>query len=254
MDRVSVNFSSASLTSVNLRCLVLSRRVQETCQIRQINREPEIMEEKGFVDASDSVLISDLLYYVSNKLKCLPVKEVATICHQFYTDDSYVFEQKKKLYVAIRRDCSGRKKEDKRLKNINDICTTILECDAKNSFLPKFASLDFNNVPLNDDGNPSLGQIMAAINDLKRTSVTKNMLEQSLNDFKGKFSPSISLSPSTPTEEEIVNVDLTAAAVQNGENFLASPFVPETVSSPVVTTAPSYSQISSSPPVRERWE
>ena len=136
------------------------------------------MEEKGFVDVSDTVLISDLLYYVSNKLKCLPVKDVASICQHYYTDDNYVFEQKKKLFVAIGRDCSGRKKEDKRLKNINDICTAITECDAKNSFLPKFASLNFNNIPLSDDGNPSLGQIMAAINDLKRTSVTKKKLSQ----------------------------------------------------------------------------
>ena len=49
-----------------------------------------------YVETSDSVLISDLLYYVWNKLKCLPTKDVASICHQFYTDDNYVFEQKAK--------------------------------------------------------------------------------------------------------------------------------------------------------------
>ena len=80
-----------------------------------------------YVEASDSVLISDLLYYAWNKLKCLPMKDVASICNQFYTDDDYVFGQKKKLYDAVGIACTSRKKEEKRLRNIEDICTTLLQ-------------------------------------------------------------------------------------------------------------------------------
>ena len=41
-------------------------------------------KDKLFVNLSDTVLVSDLLYYVQNKLKSTPVKIVATTCHLFY--------------------------------------------------------------------------------------------------------------------------------------------------------------------------
>ena len=80
------------------------------------------MEKQGFVDVSEAVLISDLLYYAWNKLKCLSLEDVVAICDQFYTDDNYVFNEKKKLFDAIGESCSSRKKEDKRARNIEDIC------------------------------------------------------------------------------------------------------------------------------------
>ena len=120
------------------------------------------------------MLISDLLYYVFNKLKSQPVKDVVATCHRFYTDDNYVFCEKKKLYDAVGEICSSRKKEEKRMKNIEDICATIIRRDSKNEFIPKFASLNLNNVPLNAEGDPSLGQIMAAINEIKICVKTNN--------------------------------------------------------------------------------
>ena len=40
-----------------------------------------------YVDVSDAVIISDLLYYISNKLHNTPVRTVVSTCHNFYTDD-----------------------------------------------------------------------------------------------------------------------------------------------------------------------
>ena len=50
--------------------------------------------------------------------------------------------------------------------------------------MPKFASLNLNNVPMNESGNPSLGQLMAAIVDIRRKMVTTEMLTSSINDLK----------------------------------------------------------------------
>ena len=68
--------------------------------------------------------------------------------------------------------------------------------DSRKNFLPNFASLDLNNVPSTDDGNPTLGQILASLNDLKRNTVTTDMLKESLKSFKETLTPSFSVFPS----------------------------------------------------------
>ena len=152
----------------------------------------ENLKTRQYVDISESVIISDLLCYVLNKLKSAPAKTVASICHQFYTDDDYVYNEKKKLCVTTDEYCSPRRTDDKRMKNIEDICTIIMQRDSKNDFLPQFASINLNNIPVSNEGDPSLGQIMASLNDLKKKAVTKEMLSESLSDFKNEFKESSS--------------------------------------------------------------
>ena len=150
---------------------------------------------KDFVVISESIIISDLLYFIRNKLKSTPTKSVASICHQFYADDDYVFAEKKKLCEATDENCTSRRSDEKRMKNIEDVCEIITRRDSKKEFLPQFASLDMNNIPFTDEGNPSLGQIMASLNDLKKAAVTKDMLKESLNAMKNEISTSSSTTP-----------------------------------------------------------
>ena len=202
-----------------------------------------------YVEKDDSVIISDLLYYIWNKLKSTSAKDVVSICHQYYTDDNYVFEEKKKLCEAVNIYCGARKKEDKRLKNLEDICATLSSRDSKALFLPKFASIDLNNVPLKDDGNPSLGQIMAALNEIRRNAVTTKMLDKSVNEIRKEFSsanmfPSTSLTPS-PVVPAIV-VESIAEATAN-VHLLPPP------STPLVPDAPSESQLPENSVVTRTW-
>ena len=164
--------------------------------------------KKDFVAEADCVLISDLLYFIWNKLKSTPVKTVISICHQFYVNDDYVLGEKKRLYEAIGETPTARRTNDKRLKTLEDICATITQRDSRNSFLPKLASLDLNNVPLADDGNPTFGQILASLNDLKRNSV---MTAASLKDMKEEFS-----------QRPFIHVSTTAAATRDDFQYLAS--------------------------------
>ena len=64
-----------------------------------------------FVEASDSLLVSYLLYFAWNKLKSMPLCTVVSICHQFYTDNEYVFDEKKKFYGSIGESklCAARR-------------------------------------------------------------------------------------------------------------------------------------------------
>ena len=150
----------------------------------------------NYVVAADTVIISDILYYISNKLHNTPLKTVVTTCHSFYTDDDYVFNEKKKFCDATDELCSGRRCENKRFKNIEDICAILVRRDSQNLFIPKFASLNLSNVPINESGDPSLGQLMAAIVDMKKNMVTTEMLTSSFENFKTQMASSSTSSTS----------------------------------------------------------
>ena len=158
---------------------------------------------KGYVELSDSVIISDLLYFISNKIKTTPIKNVVSICHSFYADNDFVFNEKKKLCDLTGDSLVNRRGDDKRLKNLEDVCNIFIQRDASGDFVPKFASLNLNNIPLNDEGEPSLGQILSTINDLKRNVVTKEQLSQSIQILRQELAPSSAshpppVSPSLP--------------------------------------------------------
>ena len=163
-----------------------------------------------YVDVSQQIIISDLLYFISNKIRNSTVKDIVTSCHNFYADDEYVFNEKKKLCDATGEICTARRNDKKRLNNIEDICAIFTRRDSQNLFIPKCASLDMNNIPLDDIGNPTMGQLLAAITELKRNVVTTDMLATSLNDFKADLSatvsppaPDPSPKPKTPTAPPI---------------------------------------------------
>ena len=133
---------------------------------------------KGYVELSDSVIISDLLYFISNKIKTTAIKNVVNICHSFYADNDFVFNEKKKLCDVSGDNLVNRRGDDRRLKNLEDICNifSLRDVSVGGTQLPKFASVNLNNIPLNDEGEPSLGQLLSTINDLKRNVVTNEQL------------------------------------------------------------------------------
>ena len=136
-----------------------------------------------YVAVADKVIASDLLYYISNEVHNTPIATVVTTCHNFYTNNDYVFNQRKQLCDATNEICHAHCNDNKRLNNIEDICAILTRRDSQALFIPKFASLDLSNVPISDAGDPSLGQLMGAIMDMKRNMVTTDMLRSSFNEF-----------------------------------------------------------------------
>ena len=65
-----------------------------------------------FVRREDSVIISDMLYFIVNRLDTHPMDEIVKICNGFY-DDKTVFEEKTKFFNAISEKYSGRKTDNK---------------------------------------------------------------------------------------------------------------------------------------------
>ena len=66
----------------------------------------------NYVDTSECVIISDLLFYIANKIKSTNVKSIITTAHNFYTDDDYVFNEKKKLCKLTNEECKTRRTEN----------------------------------------------------------------------------------------------------------------------------------------------
>ena len=137
-----------------------------------------------YIAVADKVIASDLLYYISNKIHSTPVKDVVATCLKFYTDNEFVFGEKKKLCDATNEPCPGRRNENKRQNNLEDICSILTRRDSQGLFIPKFASLNLSNVPTCASGNPTIGQLMAAITDIKKSMVTTEMLESSINNLR----------------------------------------------------------------------
>ena len=71
-----------------------------------------------YVAVADKVIASDLLYYISNKVHNTPIATIVTTCHNFYTDNDYVFNQKKQLCDATNEICHARR-NDNNLNNNN---------------------------------------------------------------------------------------------------------------------------------------
>ena len=66
-----------------------------------------------YVDTSQKIIVSDLLYFVSNKIRNTPVKDIVTSCYNFYADDDYVFNEKKLFCDATGELCTARRNDKK---------------------------------------------------------------------------------------------------------------------------------------------
>ena len=176
-----------------------------------------------------------------DKLHSTPVKTVVTTCHNFYTDDEYVFNEKKKLCDATNEVCTARRSENKRFINIEDICSILTRRDSQGLFIPKFAPLHLNNIPINETGDPSLGQLMAAIVDLRKNMVTKEMLKSSLNDLK---SETASLSMASPSSSLTLAPSSLLSSSPLTEDALQRP-PPPPIAPSNVSSAPSANSASS---------
>ena len=82
-----------------------------------------------------------------------------------------------------------------------------------------------NNVPVTDDGNPSLGQILASLNELKENVVTKNML----SEYFLPTSLTVSASSETP-QCQILQPSIASVA----ETVQQLPIVPLSPSAPPI--------------------
>ena len=111
--------------------------------------EETVADNSMYVNKSQKVIISDLLFYIWNRLKSDPKDDIVDACVSFYANkDDYVRQEKEKFFASISETCTQRRgeKEEKTRKDIDDIIKFQLDRDSKNLFIPIVVSIDMNNL------------------------------------------------------------------------------------------------------------
>ena len=125
---------------------------------------------------SDNFCANDLLYFADFKRKTSALTDVIAVCERFYSADS-ILEAKKTFFdldcVQTKQNKDGlrfvnRRGENATRTNLEDLILAMNKCDNDDVLMPTFVSTDFANVPHDDSGNVSLGQLLNMLVDMKR--------------------------------------------------------------------------------------
>ena len=125
---------------------------------------------------SDNFCANDLLYFADFKRKTSALTGVIAVCERFYSADS-ILEAKKTFFdldcVQTKQNRDGlrfvnRRGENATKTNLEDLILAMNKCDNDDVLMPTFVSTDFANVPHEDSGNVSLGQLLNMLVDMKR--------------------------------------------------------------------------------------
>ena len=76
------------------------------------------MTTQLYVSEDQKILISDLLFFLQNKLQSIPNDDIVKLCNNFYNDD-YVWQEKERFYLAIGMKPIKSRSLDKKTKDLN---------------------------------------------------------------------------------------------------------------------------------------
>ena len=119
------------------------------------NNDPRI-----YVGAFDNVVLSDMLFFITNRLNTHPVENIIEICDKFY-DEKTVVQEKTKFFNALVKKFSLRRTHDKKIKDLEDIIHEMQLRDRTNAYLPTFAAVNLHHLPTTDDGTITNSQLLS---------------------------------------------------------------------------------------------
>ena len=137
------------------------------------------------------LVLNSLLFYLVNKSKTHARDKIAEICSKFYNSEE-ILEAKRILSESCGKIVVNRqlRRDENFLKTLTDMCELIISLDNSNEDSPTFVISDLSRIPLNDDENVSLNQVMCAVNslsrqfvDLKKSCVTRDMIPGATKDM-----------------------------------------------------------------------
>ena len=167
-------------------------------------------DSEPFVRAQDKVVMSELLFFMWNKMHTHDANHIVRICDAFY-DEKSILEEKTKFSLAIKKKLSSRRPPDKKTKDLDDILIEMKTRDDAGSPLPTFVASKIHNLPETDDGGVTNSQLYASFREMKRELVTKEALISSLDAVKNLIF------------DGIRNITMTGATAVPGAYILDSP-------------------------------
>lgn len=126
---------------------------------------------------TDGVVVSELLCFVTNKMRVLPTKEIVQLCLSTFNETD-IDEAKKLLFELCADDSTGRYKKrigaEKDKHNMEDIIKLLNE---KGTDIPKFVALDLSKLPpITFDSI----DVSALLNALRKTQDELKLMKDSL--------------------------------------------------------------------------
>ena len=81
---------------------------------------PSTMAEELFVHEKEKIMISDLIFFVQNKLETLAHDDIVDICEKFYTDEA-VKNEKERFFMAVGKKITHACQVNKKWKDLNNL-------------------------------------------------------------------------------------------------------------------------------------
>ena len=142
------------------------------------------------IHENDRVYVSEMLFYVKNKLATTPKNVIIDTCVKFYSVDE-ITNEKEKFENALNVRLSRRHgNDDYGSKTLGDIVDKMIAVDSAGESSPVFVARDLTRIPSaapGADSHVSLDMILASIHGMKCTirkmqteMVTKDSLESSI--------------------------------------------------------------------------
>ena len=138
-----------------------------------------------YVTACKKIIISDLLFYLQNKVHQIANDDIVKICANIY-DEAYVWEEKTKFFEAIGQRPIKSRSNDKKVKDLNDLLAEIRSRDDNDEFQPTCVAIELSNLPQSLDGSVPNAQILGTLHRMRKECVTKDSLERSLASFRAE--------------------------------------------------------------------
>ena len=176
-----------------------------------------------FVTENDKVIVSELLFYIQNRIKSIAKDVLVTICAKSFSPE-VIKSEKGKFFDAVNvRATERRKGPEQVLKNLHDIIDKLLELDNHGSVIPTFVAKDMSSLPKNNDAGvdnqasfevilKSMSDINNSISSIQAEMITKKTLESALHRQSQPPSkrPAIFLTASSPPSSPSSNSFLSA--------------------------------------------
>ena len=198
-----------------------------------------------FVKESDKIIISELLFYIQNRIKCISKDILVVLCAKTFSADE-IKQEKTKLFDSINVRTTERKKGPEQLsRNLHDIVDKMIELDNTGAdIMPTFVARDLSKLPKMDDSSgdhsASFEVLINSVHDLAasvRTVESQMVTQKSMNEMFDVL-PSICLRGNSVSSSPRRRLPPEKSAASSTLNPWAAPHLQTTsLTAPPVTVA-----------------
>ena len=146
-----------------------------------------------FVKESDKIIVSELLFYIQNRIKCISKDILVVLCAKTFSAEEIKVE-KAKFFDSNNVRTTERKKGPEQLsRNLHDIVDKMIELDNSGSdATPVFVARDFSKLPKTDESSSdnsasfevlinSVQSLAASVRSVESQMVTQKCMNEMLN-------------------------------------------------------------------------